>query len=1249
MPKVTNIIKSVTGNKDDLKKALKEQTKKKIIRRVVITVIILLLVIGLIVLMASALLSSIAALFGFDAMPEAGTEVYSDDCPCGCVLLGQTTVQSNGSYGYTTGSLASGTGLTQQVLTTLYSLSQLDGGQSSHYLPVASWSIMYRESGSKGIEALYTTANPNIWTDMMRHAESSGSTAEARVRNAYDLPSGADWSTAPMNYTIVKTFTENGRTVNNVSNRTGKNWSAGHPRNGIQGFNCALGPFQIEPAYISSWAPRVPDNVAQSLGGTVANWASRANGDGSPFYLPDVMYGQVTNLASKIDEAYLVLATGISSSDWNTLTEDGKNLAANVLALLSYNAGNIGGYADISAEGSCARYLVYNYIKCYLDDPTTLRNDASKWKASPIKLAEYLYGRGYTTGLSNYLRYLNDFGNTYAYCAFIDGIYNYEVSIGVLNVDADGNVTGTFGSSMGKWPSGIGTGSTNLSSTVTGAVSSTAVSTTGTTDWSRVVLIGDSLTVGMNNKVSEIASLGVQVNAEVGRGLSIYDKGTASQSTGTMIADIQWGDVDTIVINIGTNSVGDGTGFQTKYEQFIADIDNDIRDYEQTAGLTVSGISGKRLYLGTMLPVVEKSTHYAKEAGITSGNEAIKNVAQAYGAELIDGYSLIKNAGISPDSDGLHYNSSSEAYQKWWELIKATVQSTGGGTASAVSSGTLVGTSVVQNNWSCTCLRPCPYCSCHDNEDANGNLIAGAQQVGISSRTFPDQTPGETSGLFGTADEMRAWLNSDSSYTSWITKSQALAALNYVGTAPCYKNGVSSYDKDRYDGKPAGTTDRYVGADGYGVIMYNQGSPSAEPMGYLTYRGSTEMYEASCGLYAASCVLSTLEKKWVTPAELLVAAATQKARTSDAYTSPGAAENGAMWNNTMVYLFKELGYTVVDSSSAGTFKDNKDTIDECLRDGGMVIACFGNEPVTKAGSGHYIVLRDIVSGGEYDGYYLMANSVYSRESNTGVLSATDSKGTRLVGLYTHSSLTTNLAGGGTNWLAVWPKAGQEPTYGATTAGAGSGNTATFPVFGYGADGNPVPVQASCDFWRNDSFDAYQFHKAVDCGPNDGGGWDKRAVYAVADGVVREAKFDSSRGYYVTIEHTGSGGNWVTLYQHLTAGSILVKSGDKVTAGTQIALSGNTGRSTGAHLHIEVWPCSYSDHTTNNIYVDPAAVIQIDSLCHGSVQGGQDVFTLTRIRRDNSVKGVVTMQGTDYVQLQQRFSYVTQNAPQYVQW
>jgi len=74
------------------------------------------------------------------------------------------------------------------------------------------------------------------------------------------------------------------------------------------------------------------------------------------------------------------------------------------------------------------------------------------------------------------------------------------------------------------------------------------------------------------------------------------------------------------------------------------------------------------------------------------------------------------------------------------------------------------------------------------------------------------------------------------------------------------------------------------------------------------------------------------------------------------------------------------------------------------------------------------------------------------------------------------------------------------------------------------------------------------------------------VLATGDGEVVVANTrPGAAGKYVAIRH---GRQYMTRYMHLSR--VLVKPGQKVKRGDRIALSGNTGRSTGPHLHFEIW-------------------------------------------------------------------------------
>lgn len=89
--------------------------------------------------------------------------------------------------------------------------------------------------------------------------------------------------------------------------------------------------------------------------------------------------------------------------------------------------------------------------------------------------------------------------------------------------------------------------------------------------------------------------------------------------------------------------------------------------------------------------------------------------------------------------------------------------------------------------------------------------------------------------------------------------------------------------------------------------------------------------------------------------------------------------------------------------------------------------------------------------------------------------------------------------------------------------------------------------------------ASSYHKGIDWAIPTG-----TAVFASCGGTVSRAGWGSGYGYVVYIDHEDGR---QTRYAHLS--KVLVKSGQTVKQGDRIALSGNTGVSTGPHLHFEI--------------------------------------------------------------------------------
>lgn len=75
------------------------------------------------------------------------------------------------------------------------------------------------------------------------------------------------------------------------------------------------------------------------------------------------------------------------------------------------------------------------------------------------------------------------------------------------------------------------------------------------------------------------------------------------------------------------------------------------------------------------------------------------------------------------------------------------------------------------------------------------------------------------------------------------------------------------------------------------------------------------------------------------------------------------------------------------------------------------------------------------------------------------------------------------------------------------------------------------------------------------------------VVAPADGIVLESTYSSSYGNYVDLRHPETG--YITRFAHLSEAAEGIRPGTQVKRGELIAYTGNSGRSTGPHLHYEV--------------------------------------------------------------------------------
>lgn len=103
------------------------------------------------------------------------------------------------------------------------------------------------------------------------------------------------------------------------------------------------------------------------------------------------------------------------------------------------------------------------------------------------------------------------------------------------------------------------------------------------------------------------------------------------------------------------------------------------------------------------------------------------------------------------------------------------------------------------------------------------------------------------------------------------------------------------------------------------------------------------------------------------------------------------------------------------------------------------------------------------------------------------------------------------------------------------------------------------------------------HKGIDLTP--GGGY---PIEAVADGIVTIAQSEAGGlGVHVVIQHVIDGQVFSSLYGHMQFGSLTLRVGDVVTRGQVVGNVGNTGDSTGTHLHFGILG-------SDGIEIDPQA-------------------------------------------------------------
>lgn len=148
-----------------------------------------------------------------------------------------------------------------------------------------------------------------------------------------------------------------------------------------------------------------------------------------------------------------------------------------------------------------------------------------------------------------------------------------------------------------------------------------------------------------------------------------------------------------------------------------------------------------------------------------------------------------------------------------------------------------------------------------------------------------------------------------------------------------------------------------------------------------------------------------------------------------------------------------------------------------------------------------------------------------------------------------------------------------------------GRTLTYETSGQGPVRWPFPVavQISSGFGARVAPCRYcsSYHRGVDFVPGRGA-----PIYAIADGVVTQQEYSGGYGEHAYIEHTINGQTVLSVYAHMQRSSSPFEVGDRVEAGDFVGLVGNTGTSTGSHLHFEI--------RIDGVYLDPFAYLQANA-------------------------------------------------------
>lgn len=245
----------------------------------------------------------------------------------------------------------------------------------------------------------------------------------------------------------------------------------------------------------------------------------------------------------------------------------------------------------------------------------------------------------------------------------------------------------------------------------------------------------------------------------------------------------------------------------------------------------------------------------------------------------------------------------------------------------------------------------------------------------------------------------------------------------------------------------------------------------------------------------------------------------------------------------------EDSLTWISASNSITVKPGTTTTLK-VRFGGVPISSIGG---SYSGSGLSIGFTNITWGTECSAtIQITASSSFKQSGSVTFKLVNDTKGT--LNSKTIAIVPQSTSSNTGTYSLCWPVSTTASGYKTITSSLGARNA---PVAGASVN-----------------------HKGIDIGVANA------KVLATADGVVKFVGSNSARGKYVVVYHQSLG--LTSVYQHLSSYS--VKEGQSVSKGQEIARSGNTGNSSGPHLHFELVLTSSAPSSVDCAWVGGAKLL-----------------------------------------------------------